>query len=516
MPEKEAAPQGPNLVKSVTIGHAVESLETECNAESPDPFTGIDVDYALETIGLGKFQFIMMAFCGMGWFVDSVEVGGLSYIYVTLDSQWGTSPADWGLLSSAKSLFSVCGALTCGAAADHFGRRPTFLTALSITAVAGMACVAATDFRRLFWLRCLTNLGAGGLLPVSMSLLCEHLPPSCRDSCMILMQLFFIAGHVLAVILSMVFVAYGRWRLFLLLLALPTTLLLLVALTSVPESPVYLQQSGQKQAAGQALANISKRNRLSVRDFIGRKSRSKVGYGAEVLGQVSEPQHKTSDGAKVEGIYYLFSDRASGLRMVAFGLLWASMMTASDWISWVTEIGNDYGFKEESVEKFMLVLKLCGACAFVTAAFCARGGRGKHILRGALVASTLAALLASIMMAYESKVALVFAVTMLNFSYDMSWALVYATTASAFEPLCRTSAISVASSFARAAAAITPLVSGNLQMHSTSSVSFFWAMAWAVATSLSLCIDFTVPVATRCSTESPGKTSVSSINESRS
>lgn len=452
-----------------------EADEAACDGE-----TVMSVDAALEVIGFGRFQAMAMAICGMAWFVDAVEMGGMPYVYVTLDNEWGTTAADWGLLNSIKSLASTFGALAFGASADIWGRRPAFLGALTLTSIAGTACASAASFRSLLMLRCVTNVGAGGLLPVGISLLAENLPPSRRDTCMVFMQIFFVSGHVLAVLISMVLIPTGSWRLFLLALSGPPMLLLLAIVKLLPESPVFLQQSGQLAEAQLALNTICRYN--------GRPE-----WGARVPQDTAAT--KTEDAAlshqPKRGFYRISSRWGLATRAVAFGLLWAFCMTASDWKSWVTEIGNNHGSSEHSVATFMLLIEIEGIAGFLSAAWLARGGRGPAVLRGALAAATISALIAALLVGDPISAAFLCSVLGLDFAYDMVWGLLYATTATAFDPLCRASALSIASCFSKAAASAVPLVSSSLLLRAGESMAlFFWASAWAAATCLALAINF--------------------------
>jgi len=375
---------------------------------------------------------------------------------------------------------SVLGALAFGITADRYGRRPAFLGALMLTSVAGLACAAASNFGSLLLLRCVTNLGAGGILPVGISLLAEHLPPSRRESCVVFMQIFFVTGHILAVLMSMLLIPAGHWRFFLLALAGPPTLLLMLVAKLLPESPVFLQQCGQQAEAQEALNRI-------------RKFNGSPGWKAQAS-VPQEPAHSSQEALNAKskrGLAWILSRRGLATRVVLFGLLWSFTMTASDWTAWVTEIGDSHGFSEHAIETFMIIIKGVGVAGFLLAASCAQGGRGPRVLRVALAASTAAAFCGAVFIGNDRPEALISSVVCLTLAYDMVWALLYATTAAAFDPLCRASALSITQCFSRAAAAVVPLISGPLLLHQESLALFFWAAAWACATCMAIVINFT-------------------------
>jgi len=253
-----------------------------------------------------------MVFCGMAWFMDAVEVMGLPFIYVELDKEWGTSTEDWGVKSSVCNAAGLLGSLFFGALADKRGRRPALLAALALTALGGLASAASPNFVTLVALRAATNVGAGGALPVAISLLVEHFPPSVRESCLVLMQVFFVAGNVLAIVAAMVLPSSaGMWRIFVVVMALPAASLLLTW-RAVPESPVFLHQSGREAEAGEALRAICRANRKSL-DIVRLPERA----------QECAPVR----GGQPTGIVRLLSSRRAACQALLFSLLWPPATT---------------------------------------------------------------------------------------------------------------------------------------------------------------------------------------------
>mmetsp|Transcript_85258 Transcript_85258/g.260647 ORF Transcript_85258/g.260647 Transcript_85258/m.260647 type:complete len:505 (-) Transcript_85258:22-1536(-) len=487
--------ENPSHVEYTSSDEESMSHAEDCLGDpGPDADGPSAVDLALEEIGFGRFQVFMMAICGMGWFADSIEAGGLAYIYTTLDEEWGTTTADWGRLASAKSLCSVFGALSFGTAADCMGRRPAFLLALLVTVVGGIASAGAYNFPTLLVLRCVANFGAGGLLPVAISLAAENLPPSSRDACMVFMQIFFVLGYVLAVVISMV-LPKSLWRIFLVALAAPGALLLLAA-PCMSESPAYLLQRGREEKAQRALGRIHYCNTGKHKHF-------------DLFPKAVSADKKAGQGA--QGILRLFADRRVAMRLSLFGLLWFFTMAASDFTTWMTELGHMHGVGRHSVERFMIAAKFIGVTAFLTAAYMSRGGRGPAILRGAYVAAAAAAVCAATSFALgASGPLLTGAVGLLFYPFDVVWALLYATTASAFDASCKATAVSLCTTCSRTAAALVPLVTGKLLETNQVGALGVWTGAWAAAALLSCFVRFREqPLAGKAQAMSPEMTEAS-------
>lgn len=446
----------------------VAAFEEESGAADDRGTEESTVDSVLEIIGFGRFQVFVMALCGFGWLADAAEVVGLSYVFVDIDKEWGTTTADWGLLGSMTSVSAVMGAFCFGMSSDRFGRRPAFVLALLFTSAAGAASAAAGNFHTLLLLRILSSFGTGGCLPVAISLCLEHLPPSQRDSCLVLMQVFFAMGAMFTVALSWALPREpGCWRLFVLALSAPSALLVLLS-RCIPESPMYLYQSGRLKQAQEALYKISASNHTDM-DIVRRVTAQLSLHG------------KAGSNSDTVGVARLFT-RDFAMRIILCCVLWACCAAGSDFWFWITEIGHAHGVSRHEVEAIMLTCRFVGVCAFFTAAASSRGGRGSQVLRAALAACSIASVaIAVLSTSGASPIVLACSVLTLAFPYDMVWGLLYATTASSFDAACRASALSVASACSRASAALTPLASG-LFLESREPVAFvLWASSWAAA-----------------------------------
>lgn len=69
-------------------------------AESSTGVRGMDdeapaytLDEALACLGFGKFQGLVLAYAGLGWFAEAMELMLLSFVGPTVKSQWDSPPA---------------------------------------------------------------------------------------------------------------------------------------------------------------------------------------------------------------------------------------------------------------------------------------------------------------------------------------------------------------------------------------------------------------------------------------
>jgi putative MFS transporter len=109
-------------------------------------------------------------------------------------------------------------------------------------------------------LRFLAGIGLGGVLVVDPALLAEYLPPQRRGRFLVLLDLFWPVGLLIATALSWIFLVQvggdNGWRYLFLAAAFPAFLAFVARLT-LPESPYFLARSGQRQEAAQVLSQIT-------------------------------------------------------------------------------------------------------------------------------------------------------------------------------------------------------------------------------------------------------------------
>ena len=175
---------------------------------------------------------------------------------------WDLSGKTAGWIAASALAGSLVGSLVFGRLADRVGRRRIFQSAIlwyavftALTALAwGPASVSAFRF--------LAGIGLGALLVVDPSMLAEYLPPQRRGRFLVVLDLFWPVGLLLATGLSWLFLEQvggeWSWRYLFLAAAFPAFLAFVVRL-SLPESPYFLTRRGRKKEAAEVLTGITGR-----------------------------------------------------------------------------------------------------------------------------------------------------------------------------------------------------------------------------------------------------------------
>lgn len=91
--------------------------------KSDDEKQTYTVDEAIVTMGFGKFQLCVLAYAGMGWISEAMEMMLLSFVGPAVQSLWHLSPNQESLITSVVFAGMLVGAYSWGIVSDNFGRR---------------------------------------------------------------------------------------------------------------------------------------------------------------------------------------------------------------------------------------------------------------------------------------------------------------------------------------------------------------------------------------------------------
>jgi len=235
--------------------------------------THITIDEAIERIGTGPFQRRMLVAAGLCFAADSMEVLLLSFLAVVVQAEWGLTSHQTASITSSVFLGAMTGTLLLGPLGDKFGRKPIFVASAAIISVFGLLTAAATNLASLIAIRFLVGVGVGGLV-VPFDTVAEFVPTAQRGYHLLYLGYFWTMGTVLVPILAYFTLGDnedgasepGRWRLFVLLCAVPCILATLLAIRWVPESPHFLTGQGRTDEALEVLKLAATENGMNAEE----------------------------------------------------------------------------------------------------------------------------------------------------------------------------------------------------------------------------------------------------------
>lgn len=227
-----------------------------------DPLATYTVDEALVALGFGKFQLLVLAYAGMGWVSEAMEVMLLSFIGPAVQSLWGLSAREESLITSVVFAGMLVGAYSWGIVSDKHGRRKGFLITAVVTTGAGFLSAFAPNYLSLLVLRYLVGVGLGGG-PVLSSWFLEFIPAPKRGTWMVIFSAFWTVGTIFEASIAWFVMPRLGWRWLLALSSLPSSVLLLFYVVA-PESPRYLCMKGRIADAHSILKEIARLNKTEL------------------------------------------------------------------------------------------------------------------------------------------------------------------------------------------------------------------------------------------------------------
>ncbi len=187
---------------------------------------------------------------GLGWALDAMDVGLISFVMTALAAQWALSATELSWIGSIGFAGMALGATLGGLLADRFGRRQVFALTLLIFGVATGAAALSWSVGSLLVFRFLIGLGLGAELPVASTLVSEFAPARVRGRMVVLLEAFWAVGWTLAALIGYFVVPRSDdgWRWALALGALPALYAVYVR-RGLPESVRFLELRGRTAEA---------------------------------------------------------------------------------------------------------------------------------------------------------------------------------------------------------------------------------------------------------------------------
>ncbi|WP_353988102.1 MFS transporter [Ruicaihuangia caeni] len=187
---------------------------------------------------------------GIGWALDAMDVGLLSYVLVALAATWQITPGEQSWIATASAVGMAIGASLGGLLADRLGRRQVFALTLLVFGIATGVSALAWSVALLVALRFIVGLGLGAELPVASTLVSELAPARIRGRVVVLLEAFWAAGWLAAALIGAFLVPSSDdgWRWALAIGVVPAFYAIVVR-WRLPESVRFLETRGRHEEA---------------------------------------------------------------------------------------------------------------------------------------------------------------------------------------------------------------------------------------------------------------------------
>lgn len=208
----------------------------------------INVSSRLERLPSSSYHLFLTMILTVAWFIESIDLGGLSYILPIVGKHFHLAPKTMGLVASISFAGMFVGSIFSGSLADRFGRKKVLIAAMAWWGTAGALLSIAWSVESLMVFRFLLGVGLGAQVPIGATMLSEIVPSKERGKYLSLYQTFLPIGMSVAGFIAYLILPKYGWQGVFLAEALPA-LWLIVVWKYLPESALWLESKGRLSEA---------------------------------------------------------------------------------------------------------------------------------------------------------------------------------------------------------------------------------------------------------------------------
>jgi MFS transporter, AAHS family, 4-hydroxybenzoate transporter len=216
----------------------------------------INISRLVDSARLKPFHLWLTFWCLLAMMADGFDLLNASIAGPALIKEWGISRAALGPVFSASLAGFFVGAPFFGYLGDRFGRRLALISSLLFIGMTTLACAWATDLQRLLWLRFLSGLGLGGVLPNVIALNAEFTPKRLRATMMVVMSMGISLGAAVPGLVGVTLMPTYGWPVIFIVGGLIPFVIGLCMLFAIPDSIKFMVLSGGRE---QAVAQLARR-----------------------------------------------------------------------------------------------------------------------------------------------------------------------------------------------------------------------------------------------------------------
>src|SRR5437763_690788 len=194
-------------------------------------------------------------FGALGGLLFGYDTGVISGALLFIPNAFKLTPFVKGAVVAGLLLGAMIGAAFAGRLSDRMGRRRLIIIAAVVFTGGALLAAFAPTIEVLIAARVIIGLAVGSAALAVPLYLSEIAPTEIRGRIASLNQLMIVCGILAAFIVNAILASSGNWRLMLGLAAVPS-LVLLVGMFFMPETPRYLVHTGEEETAAEVLEDL--------------------------------------------------------------------------------------------------------------------------------------------------------------------------------------------------------------------------------------------------------------------
>lgn len=442
---------------------------------------------------------------GIGWALDAMDVGLISFVIAALSVHWGISKGDGSLIASAGFAGMAIGASVGGLLADRIGRRSVFALTLLVYGLATGGSALAMGVGTLIVLRFVVGLGLGAELPVASTLMSEFAPARIRGRVIVWLEAFWALGWILAAVIGTFVAASGPtgWRWALAVGLVPAAYSLVVR-WGMPESVRFLEQKGRHDEAETIVRSFEEAAGQSARGQTADGPSGTVGAepapgAAREASEASEASEATVRAAAPDAV----GEIPQADTVESTGGIWSRALrrrTAGLWavwfcinlayygaFIWIPTLLVERGFTLTQSFTFTLIITLAQIPGYAMAAWLIEVLGRRWTLTVFLTGSALSAIGYGLA---DSEATIIAAGCALSFFNLGAWGALYAIGPELYPTAVRGTGTGAAAAFGRIASMLAPFLVPVLVVAGGQTLAF---VCFAIAFALAAAAAFTLP-----------------------
>jgi putative MFS transporter len=258
-----------------------------------EPRVAVTIPERLDELPFTRRHLRVLTGSGLGWALDAMDVGLISFVIAALAAQWELQPHETAWIASVGFIGMAVGASVGGLLADRFGRRSVFAITLLVYGLATGASALVGGLVALLVLRFVVGLGLGAELPVASTYVSEFAPARMRGRLIVFLEAFWAVGWTAAALIGYFVIPASEagWRWAFALGAIPAAYALFVR-WGLPESARWLDRRGRHAEAD-----------VVVRSFEEAAGAAPLVRPAAAAAEDSPPAVATSVGSRLAALW---------------------------------------------------------------------------------------------------------------------------------------------------------------------------------------------------------------------
>jgi AAHS family 4-hydroxybenzoate transporter-like MFS transporter len=418
------------------------------------PAAKVNLSELLENSPIGPLQIQVFVLCMICLIMDGFDVQAMGYVAPAVLRDFGVAGPALGPVFSAANVGVLIGSILFGMLADRIGRRPVIIGATLWFSALTIATGFAQSVEQLLWLRLVSGLGLGCIIPNATALVGEFSPKRSRVTLTMGITVGFTAGAAVGGIVALWLIPLWGWRSVFFVGGAVPLVISAVMYFALPES---LQFLAVRRTRLDQLARWLKKLDPSIQ----------IGPSTEYVAN-----EKARSGVP---LMHLFSEGRSTVTLLLWVVYFMNLLILYSLSNWIPTVFTGMGYTQNAA-------LLAGTLLQVGGTLGAYGLAWAIARKGFLPTLVVTFLLATISVALIGQPGLGFA-TVLLIVFVAGWCIVGGqpglnTLAATYYPTeARSTGLGAALGVGRLGAIIGPYIGGVLQSQQWAPQQLFWAAA---------------------------------------